>query len=488
MASFSLGANYIYAPKQWIYRLTVNFTKNGKDYSRVVEYPFNIQFRIVKNTFATTNTANFSISNLNESTREDFFKDRYLYNQIKTLTFEIGYESQLIQVFRGCIQEGYSFRSGTEIITKIDAWDIGQDGYVTKTFEAGTTYKEAVKQLVDEKTGLVIENTGNLNGEFKTPTTVMGKPIDAINVITNGHSFIDDGKINTLMDNECIKTGVTVLNSSTGLLGTPQRRDAQIVIESLLMPTLKVGQLLEIQSETEKKFNDTYFVCGFEHAGEFGGAKAGVRKTTINVLIGNYLQNSNSNLTNTTEKLPFMQVKGEEITEVKGKYGSDIEDVYNYIKKNRGNIRGYTKKITNNISWREMIQPIGSQNTNEQIYKQMTKEYLRNIKNIAEILQSFLDTNYPQIKLRLNISSGWRSAENNALWSSQGKASPESVHLRGGAIDFCFVGLNTFEEFNKVFRTAFPYFTYYYKADSGRFYIHVQNSFGAGGAKRKYGQ
>lgn len=505
MVRLSGGISNIKLKNQWGYKISITFKdEKGKLKTIDIEYPFNLQFRIIKNTSATTNTATFTITNLSETTREYIRQDRLYFKEKKYISFEIGYQDKRTRVFRGYIQEAYSVKSGVDILTKIEAWDIGQDQFVAKTFEAGTTYKEALKQLVAEENmqksqseivadyglsaldKLKIANTGNLNGEFKTPTTIMGKPINAINILTAGHAYVDDGEINTLMDNECLEVPIPVLSAKTGLIGTPQRREAQLVLESLLMPSLKVGQLLQINSETADKYNGTYFVCGFEHIGEFGGTKAGSRKTIVNLWFGDAVNNnSNVNLTNTTEKEPFMQVKGEERREVFGNYGSDIDEVYRYLVEHKGNMKAYTKKITENISWREMIQPTGSKNTDYQVLTQVTKADLQNMKNIAQELQKFINTWYGNLYVRLQIVSGWRSKENNA---SLKNASLESVHLRGGAIDFRFKGLNTLDQFNRIFKPYYPKFCYWYPADSGNYYIHVQNTFGVGGAKRKRGQ
>ena len=504
MVRLSGGATYnddVKFRRQWTYSINITFRDEKGEVKTIrVGYPLHINFNIIKNTFATTNVGSFTLYNLNASTREYIRQDRFLYDQKKYITFEVGYEGQNTRIFRGYIQEAYSVKSGSDILTRIEAWDIGQDQFVAKTFEAGTSFKEAVKILgtQEEKEKeiiqdlslstldkLKIQNIGDLNGSFKTPTTIVGKPIDAINQVASGHAYVDDGEINVLMDNECLDVGVAVISAKTGLMGTPQRRENFLVFDTLLNPSIKVGQLLEIKSETASKFNGTYLVAGFEHAGDIGGTKAGSRKTSISVLYNKGIRNSNVNLTGATEKEQFTKVKGEERTEVYSNYGSDIDEVYRYIIEHKGNMRGYNKKITDNISWREMIQPTGSGNTDEQVYTQVTKEYLQNMKNIAQELQRFLNTWYGNLYIRLQIVSGWRSKENNAKWSN---ASKESVHLRGGAIDFRFVGLNTLQQFNKIFRPYYPKFCYWYRADSGNYYIHVQNSYGVGGAKRAHGQ
>lgn len=460
---------------QCSYKLTITYD----NVSLVVEYPLTCHFNIVRNTFAQSNTATFKIINLNPSTRSLIFQDRFATDKIKLIKFEAGYNGKLALIFKGYIQEAYSQRVGTETETNIQAWDIGTaDSYVSTTFEAETTFKDAYKNIVSSNKDLTLGAIGNFNGSFKTPTTLMGSPLIVLNQITGQHTYVDNGVVNSLNNNEALDYGVQVIQAESGLLGTPQRRGGEVIIESIFNPDLVVGQLVEIKSETASEFSSTYKICGINHQGVISGAVGGVRKTTLNLFIGAFLPNSNYNLTGQTTKQSFVKVKQEKIIPVVLRAGSSVQEVYNYIKTHDGDVPN--KKITQNISWKELLLPSGTGNTKQQLKTQITEEILYNCETIALKLQSFLNAYYPN--KTINITSGWRSKENNA---SLNNASKESTHLRGLAIDFNIKGVSSQVAFNNVFKPYWNKFTYLFRVSGASGYnIHVQSTLGKGGAKR----
>lgn len=452
----------------------------------VVGYPLTVEFSIERNTFASANTGNFNIYNLAPSTRSAkgglLFQDRFNATNQKFVTFKAGYNGNLITCFRGRIQEAYSKRSGTEVITSIQCLDMGvPTDYINVTFEAGTSKKEAYLNIIQNLSGLKLGSIGTLEGIYQTPVTFEGKPLKVLNEITGGHTFIDNGIIHTLMPNEALDVGVTILNAETGLINTPQRRNAEIIAEGIFNPSVFVGQLIEVQSQTASEFSGTFKVSGFQHSGTISGAVAGTRQTRYNFLVGALLPNGSYTVTGTTEKQPFVKVKqNNEKEPVNSKIGSDVYSVYQYIRSHNGNVPN-TKVGHTNITWKELILPLGTGNTKEQVYNQISVSALQNCKIIAEKLYDFVNVNFGNVKI--NIVSNWRSRENNA---SLNNAAKESAHLRGAAIDFNIAGRTIKSAWN-VFNSSWDKFTYIFRTKTS-FNIHVQATAGKGGALRASNQ
>ena len=447
--------------------------------THTVGYPLTIDFNIVRNTFASANTGTFSIYNLSPSTRAEdlFFQDRFNAVTNKIVTFKAGYNGNLVTCFKGRMLECYSRRQGTEVITTMQCLDIGLPrDYINVTFEAGTTFKEAVKNIVENATNLELGAIGTLEGKFLTPTTFEGKVLDVLNEISDGCVFIDNGIVNILQPNECLDTGVPILNAETGLINTPQRRDTQIIAEGIFNPNVDVGQLIEVQSQTENRFSGTFQLTGFTHKGTISGAVAGTRTTTYNFMVGALLPNGSYTTTGTTEKQPFIKVKKEEKTIVDSKVGSDVYGVYQYIRSHNGQPPS-TKIGHTNLTWKQLLLPTGTGNTQSQVLAQVTIPILQNCQTIAEKLYDFVQVNFAGKKI--NVVSNWRSKENNAKLKN---ASKESTHLRGAAIDFNIVGIPTQTAF-KTFNKGWDKFTYIFKTKSG-YNIHVQSTLGKGGALR----
>lgn len=472
---------YLGFQNQCIWKLSVT---NG-EYTHVVGYPLTIEFNIERNTFASANTATFNIYNLAPSTRSAqgglFFQDRFNTSENKIVTFEAGYNGKMTLCFKGRMQECYSRRQGTEIITSMQCIDLGvPTDYINVTFEAGTTKREAYKNIVENLGLLDMGAIGSLEGEYLTPVNFEGKPLDVLNEISEGHTYIDNSVINTLMPNECLDEGVPILNAESGLINTPQRRDAQIIAEGIFNPNAIVGQLMEVQSQTASEFSGTYQLCGLNHSGIISGAVAGTRTTRYNFLVGAMLPNGSYTVTGTTEKQPFIKVKQEEKTVVDSPAGADVYSVYEYIRSHGGNPP--TSKVGHtNFTWKQLLLPAGTGNTAAQIKAQISVPILQNCKVIAEKLYDYVAVNFPGSKV--NIVSNWRSRENNA---SLKNASKESAHLRGAAIDLNISGIPSQKAF-RIFNKTWDKFTYIFKTKTS-YNIHVQSTTGKNGALRVSGQ
>ena len=465
---------------QWSWKIAITYlNEQGQYETREFGYPLTLQFNIVRNTLAQSNTGDFTIYNLGKATRSAIFQDRFATQIIKYITLSAGYEGKLIQVFKGKINECYSKRVGVDVLTNIKAWDIGvNERVMCVTFQAGISFKEAIKNVLAQSP-YDLGAIGDIQGTFKTDTSFVGTPLNIANQITNGHTFVDNGTVNTLNNNECLDTGVLVLDDKT-LIGTPERRNQSVTANIIFNPSLMVGQLIEVQSSIASDFSGTYYLGGMTHSGTISGAEAGQRITTVDLLCGAFLPNSDTNITGQTQRVGFTKVKQEKVTPVNTNYGSSVEEVYRYIKDHKGDISGYRKWITNIISWKDMIQPAGSQNTNADINAQITKDILYQCENIAHQLTDFLNTYCKGIKIK--VISGWRTRQNNA---SLDNASKESRHLKGGAIDFSIVNGNNTTIFYRYFYPNWNTFTYLYRVKkSSRYNIHVQNTLGSGGAKR----
>lgn len=414
------------------YRITI---KIGNE-NLIIEYPLTVKFNINRNTFASSNTASFQIYNLALQTRNSIFQDRYKIYDYKFITFEAGYGDNLTLCFKGKIQQAYSHREGVDIITDIQAFDIDIQSYATKTlvqnytsktFDSGTSFKEAYLNMASDMQNLKVGAIGSLEGEFKTPTVFDETSFFALNKLTGEHTFIDNGVLHTLMDNEALGDyGVYVIESSTGLLGTPMRRDAQLEVQMVFEPNIVVGQLVEINSTTDTNFNGQFKVCGINHSGTISGAEAGQRITTLNLFIGSLLPNADSAITGQTQTQQFSMVVGEKIQVVESKVPSSVREVFDYIQKYN---RAPHSKVTKNIWWDELIK------ANSLAYGKPNMDNVTNLYQVSVKLQEFLNRFYPGNIV--TITSGWRSKGYNSTISG---AAPNSEHIYGNAIDFFIPG------------------------------------------------
>lgn len=432
----------------------------------IVEYPITCKFTVTRGVLSDSNKATIHLYNLALSTRNKIFQDQFTLDKTKWkyVHLEAGYNDNLSLIFKGRILQAYSFKSGgqTDVITEIQAMALDIFDYQTShTFAAGTSFKEVHNTIASDMPNVIVGNIGNLNGEFKTPTSFDGMAIEQLNSLTGGHTFVDNGVLNTLMDNEVIDVPVPIISNQTNLLETPMRRDANLEIKTLFLPDIIVGQLVEIDSEVSPNFNGQFKLVGFTHDCLISPTQAGTRITRMTLWIGPLLPSSNLNMAVKNQNSPFSKVKDENITPISINEPADVRGVYNYIKNNNGNIPN--RKITRNIFWKEML---GNDNTNSERVRELSITKLSNVYSVAHSFQQIIDKYFPGRTVKIN--SGWRSVNNNARW----KGNPKSKHLDGLAIDFRVAGIPTNQVFN-IFKSVWNgKILYYEKGD----FIHIQQS------------
>ena len=416
------------------YKLTLQYEDDkGNVYHSIVTDPITISFNIQKATFSNYNVGTVTVYNLDAVTRQGIYQDRLLLNpeKRKFLTLEAGYGDNLTLVLFGTIQQCYSERKGVDFITQIEVIDPDiLNQYTSVTFAAGTTFEEAYKFLVSALPTLEQGECGDLNGTFKTPTTFDGNTFWAINELTGGHTFIDNKVINTLNDNEVLKGYKALLISAeTGLLDTPKRYDAILEVRMLFEPTIRIGQLVELQSATWNGFDGQYKVLGYTHNCVISGAVGGTRITTIQLQYAEELTNSNVNLTNNPQGSQPSYVQNNRTIPVNINVSGDVKQIYKYIKK--GDLNSIKKaKLTERISWWEMLYS-DSDNTINDVKNAITENKLAYCKQIAIKLTEFLNMHFKGKTIKIN--SGYRTPQSNQATEGSAK---NSNHLYGMAIDF----------------------------------------------------
>ncbi len=302
------------------YRVTVYSNKE----TTIVEYPITCHFNVTRGVFSESNKANIQLYNLAPTTRNQIFQDMLTLKpeKQKYVHLEAGWNGSMSLIFRGRIMQAYSFKSGgqTDVITEIQAVALDIfDCQSSHTFAAGTTYKDAYKTLAADLPNVVIGDTGTLEGTFQTPTTFEGSTIDCLNTLTGGHTFIDNGVLNTTMNNEVRDVPVPVISNNTTLLETPMRRDANLEIKTLFLPDIVTGQLVEVDSSISPDFNGQFKLVGFTHDCLISPTQPGTRTTQMTLWIGPFLPDSDIAITGGAAPVGFNKVKGEAVTPVNPK-------------------------------------------------------------------------------------------------------------------------------------------------------------------------
>lgn len=300
-----------------IYELTIELDPQGtgsaggnntfaKSNALIIKFPITLQFDIQRNTLASANTARFRITNLNVSSRQRIFHDRYDTLLYRRIILKAGYEGEPILpvVFRGNIVSAYSWRQGVDWITEIECFDGGFamiNGQINQTFPSGYNTPALLAAIVKTLPNVAFGGVGEfLPDQSSRGITLSGNSWDVMRTLSGetAQQFVDEEKVYVLGENDYIRSAANAFSTSpdnafkvsaeSGLLGTPRRFDVRIDVNMLFEPQIAVGNLVQLES-LEKVFSGVYKVIGVNHRGTISGAVSGDAITTLNLWKGTAL-------------------------------------------------------------------------------------------------------------------------------------------------------------------------------------------------------
>jgi hypothetical protein len=282
--------------------------------------PLTVEFNFTKACLSSAQNGRIRIYNLSQTHEDSLFKDPFDYEATnrRWIIMEAGYGGNLSVIFRGLMRECTSYRESGQVntITEIDCYDypgVFMNSTTNHTFNTCTS-QDVINYLVQDIIGqnpgvqagciAPVDSQGNLVYGLQYPRgrTVSGDSWKSLMTETHDQGFVEHGVIQLLGDNDVLKPegglpSVFTVNSSTGLLSTPKKRSAFLSLDMLFEPTVKLGQLIKLQSlfpfynnlqnEDNGSVNEPYYkVIGYDHSGVISGAVGGKCVTTIRLNSG----------------------------------------------------------------------------------------------------------------------------------------------------------------------------------------------------------
>lgn len=274
-----------------------------------------LEFSVVRNVLASSQTGVFKIKNLSPEIRNAIYKDYYDQTHFPKIKVQAGYlGSPLSTIFYGIVLEASSFRQegGVDFITEINAHDfstfIAPNSYSSITIQkvpgsAGVTRLQIIDQLINDmiKTG---ETKGlPLTLGIRSPNylqvsgdaiTLDGWSWELLQTYTDKTCFIDNGRIFCIQNNESYDGDVTEISSDTGLLGTPKKFENRLICELIFEPSMKPGQqiLLDLttlglggNSNLNSTHNGTYKAVGIQHRGIISSSESAKCITVVELML-----------------------------------------------------------------------------------------------------------------------------------------------------------------------------------------------------------
>lgn len=264
------------------YELTIGTQGGG---TLQVALPFTVEFDITRNTLTSANVCQIRIFNLSQINRNRIRFNVSDYGTFRPIVFKAGYGANPPMIFTGNISQAWSVREGVNFITQIECYDGGfafANGVTNMQFPAGTPQQTVVGTLAGNLPNVAKGAIGSYPGTLGRGNSYSGNTTEILREVTGGGFFIDNGKANALGTNEFINdsTGLLVINSVVGLLGTPVLEQTIVRFDMIFEPRLNAGNRINLQSSTEKNFNGLYKVTAVKHRGMISESVAGAVITT----------------------------------------------------------------------------------------------------------------------------------------------------------------------------------------------------------------
>lgn len=289
--------------------------KFGRNYKLVVQkndgkyltlgLPYTIEFSLSRALLGSINSCQIRIYNLSETHRKELRFDFSNYSHRRIVQLNAGYGTNLPIVFYGTMYQAWSYREGVDFITTIEC----QDGAFaaansiipsTANFPAGTPWQTIYTTLmgyVKNTTfgyigdSFIYNNDGSLAVTARSNSYV-GDAITTLIEISGHAFFIDNGKTYILNNKEYIKTlgQIPIINTASGLLNTPLIEIKIVTLEMIFEPSLFVGQLIKLESQTtpyinsatiRSQTNNNYKITSLKHKATISPAVCGDAVTTV---------------------------------------------------------------------------------------------------------------------------------------------------------------------------------------------------------------
>lgn len=259
--------------------------------------PFTMEFDVNRRYGSSSNSFDIRVYNLSPKNRNKIRKDTISFQlgseDFRPISLAAGYGDKLSEIVKGNIIKAWSMREGTNFITSIEGFDAGfafANGITSTQYQAGTPTKTIIADLMKSLApyGVATGAIGDFPGELSRANSFYGNTTDILRELTGGGFCIDNGTAHALQDDECLDDGILLISSEAGLLGTPRREATNVYVNIIFEPKVKLNQLVQIQSVTDKTFNDTYRVMSIHHKGVISEVVSGEATTELGLTIGKF--------------------------------------------------------------------------------------------------------------------------------------------------------------------------------------------------------
>lgn len=245
----------------------------GNSKESLVYNNLRITFDVTKTINSEPNAGEISIYNLNQANRNLITSKHY--NQVELY---VSYkDDDLRLIFKGDIVTVTNSLNGLDIITKLkcyDGYSAFTDKTIIKTLAAGQSDSDVINESLSSF-GIQKGNVDLPNDKALPRGRVyMCDTRDAVSKVARNNNAdwsIQDNQLVIVPKDKAIRNDEGyVISSSTGMIGSPQKTNQGLEVNTLCNPHYKIGALVRIESKITE-YNGDYKIQSIQHSGDLLG-------------------------------------------------------------------------------------------------------------------------------------------------------------------------------------------------------------------------
>jgi len=236
-----------------------------------VRPPIRIVFNAVKSHSGGVNKLTLQVYNLKESNRQAIVKDVESSGVIPVL-LRVGYQGSLQSVFQGNILQGSNDRRGTDFISHIQCLDGGHDYLNSFTSETVRGKENAIDAILRDMPNTT-KGKITFQQELTRAKVLVGNSYRLIqeSLSPGETAYIENEQLYIIKDDEVVSSFIPVVNADTGLLNTPQKENQRVSFETLMNPSIIIGNRVDLRSKTAPYLSGIYKVSDITYSGDSRG-------------------------------------------------------------------------------------------------------------------------------------------------------------------------------------------------------------------------
>jgi len=214
-----------------------------------------VSFSVAKTSESNSNVARISVYNLNPDSRA------LMETQPLSVILEVGYRqieaNEFLEILAvGDVKRGKvkHERQGADWVTTLEIGDgeiALQEKIYNKAFEPGASLRKIMSDVAGSFGKPVAKIIGLEDKTYNSSQTFSGSSKDVLDNLTKEAGLewsIQDDEVQILKPDGNTTDEVIVLNSATGLLNSPVKREQGVEFKALINPSIRPGRRVKIES------------------------------------------------------------------------------------------------------------------------------------------------------------------------------------------------------------------------------------------------